>query len=72
MLQMETRLEVTGKNDKVQPTRLLHPWDFPGKSAGVGCHCLLRRVGIKWNECDQLSKKCVAHFDFLLSLLIMS
>ena len=21
--------------------RLLHPWDFPGKSAGVGCHCLL-------------------------------
>ena len=25
-----------------QPTRLLHPWDFPGKSTGVGCHCLLR------------------------------
>ena len=25
-----------------QPTRLLHPWDFPGKSAGVGCHCLLQ------------------------------
>ena len=22
----------------LQPTRLLHPWDFPGKSAGVGCH----------------------------------
>ena len=21
----------------VQPTRLLRPWDFPGKSAGVGC-----------------------------------
>ena len=21
----------------------LHPWDFPGKSTGVGCHCLLRR-----------------------------
>ena len=20
----------------------LHPWNFPGKSAGVGCHCLLR------------------------------
>ena len=26
----------------LQPTRLLHPWDFPGKSTGVGCHCLLR------------------------------
>ena len=22
-------------------TRLLRPWDFPGKSTGVGCHCLL-------------------------------
>ena len=25
----------------LQPTRLLHPWDFPGKSSGMGCHCLL-------------------------------
>ena len=25
----------------LQPTRLLHPWDFPGKNTGVGCHCLL-------------------------------
>ena len=24
-----------------QPTRLLHPWDSPGKSTGVGFHCLL-------------------------------
>ena len=23
----------------LQPTRLLHPWDFPGKSTGVECHC---------------------------------
>ena len=22
-------------------TRLLRPWDFPGKSTGVGCHCLV-------------------------------
>ena len=26
----------------LQPTRLLRPWDFPGESTGVGCHCLLR------------------------------
>ena len=26
----------------LQPTRLLRPWDFPGKSTAVGCHCLLR------------------------------
>ena len=25
----------------LQPTRLLCPWDFPGKRTGVGCHCLL-------------------------------
>ena len=23
-------------------TRLLHPWDSPGKSTGVGCHFLLQ------------------------------
>ena len=27
-----------------QPTRPLCPWDFPGKSTGVGCHCLLRQI----------------------------
>ena len=27
----------------LQPTRLLRPWDFPGKSTGVGFHCLLRQ-----------------------------
>ena len=27
----------------LQPSRLLCPWDFPGKSPGVGCHCLLRQ-----------------------------
>ena len=26
----------------LQPPRLLHPWDFPSKSTGVGCHCLPR------------------------------
>ena len=25
----------------LQATRLLHPWDFPGKSTVVGCQCLL-------------------------------
>ena len=28
----------------LQPTRLLHPWDFPGKSTGLGCHCLLHHI----------------------------
>ena len=30
-----------------QPTRLPHPWDSPGKNAGVGCHFLLQRMKVK-------------------------
>ena len=30
----------------VQPTRLLRPCKFPGKSTGVGCHCLLQSIQI--------------------------
>ena len=26
----------------LQPSRLLRSWDFPGRSTGVGCHCLFR------------------------------
>ena len=28
----------------LQPTRLLHPWVFPGKSTGEGCHFLIQRM----------------------------
>ena len=35
----------------LQPTRILHPWDFLGKSAGVGCHCLLRFDGLLCIKC---------------------
>ena len=27
-----------------QPTRLLCPWDSPGKNTGVGCHALLQGI----------------------------
>ena len=30
----------------LQPTRVLRPWDFPGKSTGVGCHCLLNAYSL--------------------------
>ena len=30
-----------------QPTRLLHPWDSPGKNSGVGCHFLFQRMKVK-------------------------
>ena len=31
----------SSQSNGLQPTRLLSPWDFPGKSTGVGFHCLL-------------------------------
>ena len=37
----------------LQPTRLLRPWDFPCKSTGVGCHCLL------WAELLVSFIKCI-------------
>jgi len=27
------------------PGSSLHPWDFPGKSTGMGCHFLLQEKG---------------------------
>ena len=38
----------------LQPTRILHPWDFPGKSTGVGCHCLLRA---RWLSGGQFTER---------------
>ena len=30
--------------DAMDPTRLLCPWDFPGKNTGMGCHFLLQEI----------------------------
>ena len=38
-----------------QPTRLLYPWDFPGKSTGVGCHFLLQCMKVE-SERKSLSR----------------
>ena len=29
---------------RLQPTRLLCPWDSPGKNIGMNCHALLQRI----------------------------
>ena len=47
----------------LQPTRLLHPWDSPGKSTGVGCHRLLQCMKVKRESevaqsCPAPSKDC--------------
>ena len=38
----------SSRSHGLQPTRLLRPWDFPGKSTGGGCHCLLQLVFSHW------------------------
>ena len=39
-----------------QPTRLLCPWDSPGKNTGVGCHFLLQCRKVK-NE-SEVAQSC--------------
>ena len=29
---------------RLQPARLVCPWDFPGKNTGLGCHVLLKAI----------------------------
>ena len=44
---------------RLQPTRLPHPWDSPGKNTGVGCHFLLQCMKVKSDsevaQCPTLS-----------------
>ena len=47
----------------------LHPWDFPGKSTGVGCHCrvqnkvwpwkVYQQQNTWWQECYPYGHKCI-------------
>ena len=39
-----------------QPTRLLCPWDSPGKNNGVGCHFLLQCMKVKSES--EVSQSC--------------
>ena len=53
----------------LQPTRLLCPWDLPGKCTGVGCHCLLRLSILahpKWPVWLTFTKYCFYHVTLLL------
>ena len=58
----------------LQPTRLLHPWDFPGKSTGVGCHCLLRYdpvdVGNLISGSSAFSKTSLDIREFMVHVLL--
>ena len=56
----------------LQPTRLLHPWDCPGKSTGVGCHCLLwvnLAWLVKWLKSWTVDKSMMVRVEILTQLL---
>ena len=59
----------------LQPTRLLPPWDFPGKSAGVGCHCVqllsLEIYQKRWQTIQYLMISCHLLFAIRLASLAM-
>ncbi|KAB0360689.1 hypothetical protein FD754_004845 [Muntiacus muntjak] len=45
-----------------QPTRLLHPWDSPGKNTGVvGCHFLLQCMKVKSES--EVAQSCLTLSD---------
>ena len=44
-----------------QPTRLLCPWDFPGKSTGVSCHFLLQCIKVKSES--EVAQSCLTLSD---------
>ena len=39
---------------RLQPARLLYPWDSPGKNTGVGCHSLLQGLNLSLLHCRQV------------------
>jgi len=65
-------------SDSVRPhrqqlTRLLCPWDSPGKNTGVGCHFLLQRMKVKSQSevaqsCPTLSDPWTAAYQAPLSM----
>ena len=52
-------------------SRLLHPWDFPGKSTGVGCHCLLRFFTLQpINEVREIVR-CISFVSHSLGIIVL-
>ena len=49
------------RHHRWQPTRLLHPWDAPGKNTGVDCHFLLQCRKAK-NE-SEVTQTCLTFRD---------
>ena len=56
----KVKVKLLSQPHGLQPTRLLCPWDFPGKSTGVGYHTLLQ--GIFLTEGSKLCLLCLLYW----------
>ena len=56
----------------LQPTRLLRPWDFPGKSTGAGCHHLLRGYRLWGHKESDMTERLHFSFQVLPSMWALS
>ena len=50
---------------RLQPTRLLCPWDSPGKNIEVGCHALFQRIFQTQGSNRHIFISCIAFPDTL-------
>ena len=48
---------------RLPPTRLLCPWDSPGKNTGVGCHFLLQCMKVKSES--EVAQSCLTLSDLM-------
>ena len=46
----------------LQPSRVLCPWDFPGKNTGMGCHFLLQGIFPTQGSNPYLLHLCLLHW----------
>src|SRR5574337_1485955 len=53
--------DVCSSDLRQQPTRLLCPWDYPGKNSGVGCHFLLHCMKVKSES--EVAQSCLIFRD---------
>ena len=56
----------------LQPTRLLCPWDFPGKSTGVGCHYIQHSTIIGASDPKTYSALLRTTISILITILAFS
>ena len=54
-------------------SRLLCPWDSPGRNTGVGCHFLLQGIfwTQEWNPCSCISRRILYHEATLVQIFTL-